>query len=279
MSSISFSKPAYTPQLSLPFQNASVSLSATIGGEIFGAHPDFKIGGYYSGQSLITNNENIPAYGYLHAEESVDRPRSMLDFNREKDRGFIKDATLHLPLTSMTYDIYSVSGQGVGGTYRAFRGDVGTVFDPYQFNPGVSGDFGLGNLAHGGVNVSTNITESTSGAWKSDNGLWNKLKFREKTNSDPDYEPFFFKQVGEKVSVDENFYQNIGGEEAVKPILGSGASASASGNLKLKSGATINPSNAVRNKREKRNQTFFALNAADAFRAGLDADILGLVLK
>lgn len=278
-SSISFSQPAFTPSLNFPFRTTSFSLTSTVGGEVFGLHPDMKFKGYSSKQALMYNRDTVEAFGYLHANETVDRKKALLDFNREKDGVFRKDATTNLPLTNLTYDIFSVSGHGIGGSYRAFRGEVGTVYDSYVHNPSTSGSFGFeiggGTGWHGGLNASANFTESSSGKWGSKNDLSDNLKFRNKGDVDALYEPYYFKQLGEKVATDENFVAAIGGENAVRPILNNDAETKAINRLVKKGGGAVNPITPYHAQRENRNQPMSFLTNSQTDFVGLDQMVMG----
>ena len=55
-------------------------------------------------------------YGYLYADHAG--PDDVLDFTRDKD-GVFNKSMQYLPPGNMTYDIYSVSGQGTGGSFQA----------------------------------------------------------------------------------------------------------------------------------------------------------------
>lgn len=289
-SSISFATPTYTPKLSLPFNNGGFTFSGSIGGELIGLHAGASIQGYYSKQKLASKRESVPAYGFLHAEETTNRNRGLMDFNREKDGSFIKGATPNLPLTQMTYDIFSVSGQGIGGSYRAFRSDVGTVYDSYMFNGGLStslgGEIGVPLLFHGGVDVKASVTNSFSGKWKNHNDLSEVAKFRSAEDLVPGeqseaakalYEPYYFKQVGEKTESDVDYFNTIGNEAAMRPKLsnqsGSSSITKALNSFSPKEGNPISSNTYYRKKRAKRNQSFSFLTAEEAAAIGMDKGI------
>ncbi|MEM6802306.1 MAG: hypothetical protein AAF696_12935 [Bacteroidota bacterium] len=289
-SSISFATPTYTPKLNLPFSNNGFTFTATVGGALFGLHNNFDLKGYYSEQKLASNRERVPAFGFLHAEETTNRDRALLDFNREKEGSFIKEATPHLPLTQMTFDIFSVSGQGIGGSYRAFRSDVGTVYDSYMFNGGftgsLGGEIGLPALLHGGVDVKASGTKSTSGKWKNDNDLSEVAKFRsseelvageQSQEAQALYEPFYFKQIGEKTESDQEFFTSIGNESALRPSLTTPTPTSsrtiATNSFRSKEGNLHSSNTYYRKNRAKRNQSFSFLTADEASKIGMDKDI------
>lgn len=221
-STIDFGLPTYTPQVTMPMINTSgvYSLKGGIEGETEAFSGD--ISGTYSNQTLASRNESRLAYGYLHLEDGQSQADAMLDFNREKDGSFTEN-TPALPLTNLTYDIYSASGQGISGTFRPFRNDLGYVFDPASGTSSASlslgGEFAIGNLAHGGLDISTTDVNTTSGKWQTDNPASNMLVFHAKEQSHKKYEPFYFKQVGE-LSVDNDpLINKVGGTDAVRQVI------------------------------------------------------------
>lgn len=119
-----------------------------------------------------------PAYGTLYSgyRENDDIPhgRALMDYNREKDFA-INLKTPMLPMPVMTQDIYSVQGAGIGGTFKAFRNDVGVFYEPRTTSDflgltigmevGVSTGFKIG------VDPSVNFSHSYSGKWKVDDDV------------------------------------------------------------------------------------------------------------
>lgn len=281
--SISLAGQTYTPSISMPMLNLSLSASFTGGFEIFGLHPNIRLNGYYSGQYLMGSSRSLPAYGYLHMQNGQVLNAVMLDFNREKDGGY-SDNTPALPLTNFTYDIYAVSGQGIGGMYRAFRSDLGYVFDgevnTYSMNiplPGI--ELGAGAAAgRGGLNISLNFTQSGSGKWADDNVAASSLKFKHQGhNGDPLYEAVYFKQAGEKLSeTDPDFFNKMGGFDARRIELLSAYSSIPSLNVYKNETKgtyeTIHPEN-YRKKRARRNELITPLTGEAASALGLSKNI------
>ncbi len=207
---------SYTPTSSLPISNESISFSGKGGGEIFGGHPNFKIGGFWARQYLTYNTETQVSYGYLHLEEGQDNDQALLDYNAEV-AGQIKENTPNLPLIYGTYDVFSVAGQGIGGAFRAVRNDVGLFRPGKEINTSVSGnigaEFGGGNAVHGGGDVFISNSNSVRGAWDDPQSqLSNNLKFREGT---PGYKNFYFKFANDNSKFANDVYSNFGGEEAL----------------------------------------------------------------
>jgi hypothetical protein len=260
----SFGSYSYTPSIDFPMHNLSISGNFKVGGELFGLAGTFDVGGYFSSQKLMYNTISNPAYGYMYYDEGVRYDNSTLDFNRENDRGFVQDMPA-LPMSNLTYDIYSVSGQGIGGSYRPFRSDVGYVYDPTNYTTSdgysIGAEFGLGNLTHNGVDFSINSTLGQSGRWTDDNAAESKLRYH--GSAYEGYEPFYFKEANEKsVESDPAFQSAYGNGDAQRfEIDGSAAfNAKLTDELKnsLNVGRTIPGAN-HRAKRDKRNQTIYQL--------------------
>lgn len=133
-SSISFGMSTYVPKIDMPMVNTSATLSFKAGPHMIGLQNTWDFSGYYSSQRLSQKTNTVSAYGYLNMDEgSIYDSDVALDFNREKDGAF-NENTPDLPVTNFTYDVYSVSGQGIGGMYRPFRSDLGYVYDSHNSN-------------------------------------------------------------------------------------------------------------------------------------------------
>lgn len=281
-SSISFASASYTPKLNLPMLNSSVALSLSLGGEIFGGHPNTRFDGSYSGQFLLSKYKSTPAYGYLNMQNGQNLLDVMMDFNREKDGSFTEN-TPALPLSNLTYDVYSVSGQGIGGMYRPHRSELGYVFDNMVNNYSTALDLpaieiGFGNAAHPGTNFSANFSITTTGKWEDDNQALPFLRFKGKRfNGDlPAYEPAYFKQAGEKtVDSDPTFFAKQGAFDAVRVAVYDRTSTTPAQPFFLKDdGAVVGMSaENYRKKRVKRNEAIAFLNASEASSAGLSKNI------
>jgi hypothetical protein len=277
--SYSFAGQSYTPEIKMSMVNLSASLNVTLGADFFGTHPDVRVNGFYSTQRLKTNKESQPAYGYYYAQYNKGASKVMLDFNRELDRSFTKH-TPNLPVTNFTYDVYTVSGQGLGGSYRPFRSDIGVIYDSENNNitanlalPGI--EVGGGNIFHGGINATLNTSNTVSGNWRNDNSVISTLKFKgsEDVNTNYSYEPSYFKQAGEKVpESDPGFYDKIGKNDPVRVKIDKSHKALRSLVLSDKSEIPITEDN-IRAKRPPRNQSIQPINALDASRYGLIKDI------
>jgi hypothetical protein len=280
-SSISFATPTFSPSMSMPFHNVSLSFEATGGGEIFGVHPNASISGFYSKQQLAKNKLKQPSYGYLFSQEGKDNKYALMDFNREKEVAYSPDVP-NLAVPNYTFDLFSVSGQGVGGQFRAYRGDVGVLFDHQSTTSSESSDGGVelggGNLVHGGFSITSTVIKTTTGKWTSDNALISKVDFL-KTGPTPLYEKSFFKNVGEKAIIDESFQHKLSNQDLLRvAIFGRSAQAlpayeKFSENNSSLGGLSTN-NGIYKSDRDKRQQLFSYLNTHEADIVGVDKSLL-----
>jgi hypothetical protein len=204
-SSVSYTDELYTPSKRVGMITGSFTLNAALGSELACIEGNGHVSAYGT-ISKIKESEKVKsakAYGYAYHE--VANAYGILDFNREKDGNFSVNST-NLPLTNFTYDIYSIQGQGVSGTYRPFRNQVGYVFDPYVQDGSTSGnfgaEFGTGNTFHAGLDIEVTQAYSHSGVWTMQNDILQYLK--ENYNYNPKYEKIHYKNVGD-LSVDKDF--------------------------------------------------------------------------
>ena len=275
-----FGMPTFVPQVSLPMQNLSITANFKVGYALKGSHPNFTVGGFYSVQKLAGSSIINPAYGYMHADDGTKYDDAIMDFNREKDGAFTP-STPALPLTNFTYDIFAVSGQGVGGSYRAFRSDMGHVYDAVTYSTSdgnsIGGEVGVGDLMHYGIDFTTNSVNTRSGRWKDNNLAAQILKFRS-TTGNLLYEPFYFKEANEKsVDADPQFYLNAG-EGALRRIdLKQISKFNTIANMQYYKDIPISPQN-YRTKRERRSQTITTLTRAEVpvFGLPMDPDQIGV---
>ncbi|HEU4470107.1 MAG TPA: PA14 domain-containing protein [Flavisolibacter sp.] len=220
--SISFSRPSYTPTISVPYTSTNFTFRAKVGGEITGVHPSGFLEGYVSSQKIEKRDQvqALPAFGYLYYSKSGNQSNALLDFNREKELAFNPRSTPHIALPQYTYDIYSISGEGTGGMFRPYRGDVGFARDHSMRTRSNSDrfsiDVGFGNFVHGGVDYSVTTAFSENGAWNLSNDINRFLRFRE---SDTTYQAVYFRNPGERTSNTKAYYRSIGDDSLIRVKL------------------------------------------------------------
>ncbi|MCE3226349.1 MAG: hypothetical protein K0S32_900 [Bacteroidetes bacterium] len=283
--SINFGLQTYVPHINMPMENNSVSLSFKLGTHIKGSDINFSLGGYYSNQKLATHSLQLPAYGYMYAQNGQDDNSALMDFNREKDGSFSR-FTKNLPVSNFTYDVYNATGQGSGGTFRPFRHDVGHVFDneagTTSDSYSIGGEFSTVDIVKAGLNVSVVDVNNKTKKWTQKNKSLDYFKFKGKDS--PLDEPYYFRAVGEKIADNANssLYADLGGDDAFAIKLNQ--SGSNSPNIEAEKALTKfdNPTSSTHSltlsgsnyhtARQKRNQNFSTLTYAYAKNFGLQKD-------
>lgn len=162
-----------------------------VGGEFYSVFPYGGVNGMYTTLEHDKNG-NAKGYGFFYSQNADDT--SIHDFTRDKDGNF-NETMKYLPLSTMTYDLYSASAQGNGGSFRPFRNDLGTIYDPVLKTKGneynVAFEGGIGNLFEIGTDYTYTETVNQSGPWKQYQRNFTSKK------SGSNYEPFYFKAAGE----------------------------------------------------------------------------------
>ena len=247
---------SYTPMISMPTNTFAFTGSFSLGADATTSDPSFDFSGYYSRTWLKEKSKSVSAFGYMNAQIGQWNNQAMMDFNRENDGVFTKN-TPALPNVALTYDIYTVSGQGVGGSYRPYRPDIGYVFDTKMktssTNASVGGEVGLGLTFKAGIDVAAMYSESKSEPW---NDYTNFAAQRAYFNSGQ----MFFREANE-MSVDPNpgHFNNIGGAEAVR--FNNNSFASLQSVLEKDNNAYVsNLTSFNKVGGEKRNQVIYTLN-------------------
>ncbi|BDD12870.1 hypothetical protein FUAX_53020 (plasmid) [Fulvitalea axinellae] len=259
---LSFASPGYTPQISRPMRNFSANIKVNIGASFWGFFGGGYAGGFYTRQGLKDNGKtiNYPSYGYLNmgGEGQYQSLDAMLDFNRDRD-GIVHEDAVNLAIPSLTYDIFSAVGQGIGGMYRGYRNDRGLIYDPLStidsYGGSLGGDFGP-TFAHVGGNLSLNMSLGRSHVWEEGNGAFDKFKFK---NTEQEYttdEASYLKVHGEQSVESFQRWKNEGGDEAFSLGLTGGPSNRKARDVIRQNGNTINDPDLSRKARPQPIQYF-----------------------
>ena len=238
--------PSYTPQITMPMRTVNISAEFKAGASWWGVFGYPYLSGFYNEQWLKYDKKRVrsDAYGYMNYQYSSGSG-DMLDFNREKD-GMVSKETPNLGIPSLTYDIYSVTGQGIGAMYRPMRNDYGVISDPEAVSKSTGGSVGVdasATLAHGGINLTVNHSRSVSGHWTEDNAM-SAYNFSSRSVDDP-REPWYFKVHGEPSSESAVTLESLGGDDAVRVKLsGSNSNPQAITTLENKTWSGVAPADA-----------------------------------
>ncbi len=217
-SSLSFASSAYTPQVSMPTVGTNSSINFSVGASAFGAYPKFYVGGYFNREVLRYDAETrkVKAYGYMNLQYASEE--DMLDFNREKD-GVIREESPNLPIPIPTPDVYAISGQGIGGTFRVIRNDLGALHDQASQSISVSSALGFDIspvFTHTGANLTLFHGQSRSGRWNHRN-----VPYFEGQPTNSTKEAWHFQVHGEHTNTSYADFARINSEEPLQPSLSS----------------------------------------------------------
>ncbi len=210
-SSFDLGAQSFTPEIQREYLTRSFTGTFKVGGALVSTDLSGKYSISATVEKLKEKGSSTAAYGYIYSERANDNEDALLDYNREKDGNF---STHHnnLPVTSFTNDVFNIAAQGLSGTFRPYRNDIGFVYDNKKVSPSLSGSLGaeldLGNLIDLGVDINLSGVNSKSGVWKEDNNAKGDLPFRAaKPNEIP--EPCHFRMMGEKIpESNPDFYNN-----------------------------------------------------------------------
>ena len=170
---------------------------------------------FFNSQWSVKKPQVISAYGYMYSQNVTED--GMMDINRDKENPIFKES-VSLSIPEATYDVYSVSGHGLQGSFRPYRSDIGIYGNPKVVSK-VGGaevglDYGTTLLeTHIGTDVGVNMGATKSTKWK--NGQ-NKVKDAYKhtqvgeNSTNPLHEPFYFKFTSDRTTVQENELAYIG---------------------------------------------------------------------
>ncbi|MBI3137596.1 MAG: hypothetical protein HYZ15_03320 [Sphingobacteriales bacterium] len=215
---ISFAYPSFTPSMRGRVSSINYDLDMGFGAATWGAFSHLRLGGYYTRRWIKAEDIKTeqPAYGMLYLKKGQEDKNALMDFNRLND-GVYSPGTPAISIPVYTYDVYSISGEGTGGSFRAYRGDLGYVQDALLENSGSSAHLGFeiggGSYGHGAINANVVLTPSSSGGWDKGNLAKSVLQFRQ---SNVDTQAVYFKNPGEKAIPDLAYQSAVGGEDLVR---------------------------------------------------------------
>ncbi|SFW81855.1 DUF5977 domain-containing protein [Chitinophaga sancti] len=222
-SGISFAHQAYTPTITFPTTGIAYSCNVKVGFEKYGYDP-YVVAGYNHTRQELEGADTLlvlPAFGYLNYQNANGKPASLLDYNIEKEMSYREKPvipTIGIPI--YTYDVFSISGEGTGGMFRAYRSDIGHVHDHQMKtkSKSISGslDLGLGQSVHLGVDFNLVNANTENGPWTDLNMMGDSTGFK---SSKGLYEAAYFRNPGETAVNDKNWQKALGGDEVVATRL------------------------------------------------------------
>jgi hypothetical protein len=281
-STLSFARQSYTPTMRTPMNSFAANLSLSFGAQKLGFYKHTTIQGFYMSTGVGQTKTKNKAYGYMHYQKGMPNREALMDFNRVND---IPYETTN-PVQSFpvyTYDVFAISGEGTGGSFRAYRGEIGYMKDQYMrstdgnFNLGVK--LGTGSALKFDVDYNAVFTPTEVGEWGGDGGNMaaDILKFQANTGVT---ESVYFRNPGEQSIADKAFFDNMGGDKLSRfelntEFLGGGLLLKRLSNFdpvdkKYLNSQDLNPGNVSKSVRDKRTQVISYLTAQEAAIAGLN---------
>lgn len=278
---ISFLKPSYTPALRMPVTNTAWSGHFQLGLGSWGVAADVEAE-VYGQKSEVEAKDTLqkkPMVGYLYYQQAVNNPHAVMDFTRFND----KEITPNTPVISVpqySYDVFSIQGEGTGGSIRAYRNDLGYVRDNTTVTKDRNISLGADIDPPGHYGANFNIIKSPSkiSEWNNGNRLRNSIQFAQANGK---FENVYFRNPAESCVIDSTRFEQVGGIDLVRFVLGgTGTAPSLEPRLQrfdkaLKPNSTLvdvaqRPVNSARN---SRTQVTSFLTAEEAAVAGLDKTI------
>ena len=176
----------------------------------------------YDAPYRTSSGYQIPGYGYMYeglAKSEESSGNYMLDYRNGNNAPLAKDMK-YMSYPQHTFDTYMALGHGVSGSFRPKRNDIGILHMnkshsriSYSKNNGELGfgpPIGISNFGRDKLKDSYNETEF--GPWRDANAisLINDYDFKQKTDLNDFYEPYYFYSNGEKriQDIDNSIFSN-----------------------------------------------------------------------
>ena len=158
-------------EIDFPRTSNSFTFDGKLGADRVGLTSDLEFTLFYSQQNYSESSIDYPAYGYMHTEAGAKDEEAMMDFYSDK-KSSLGASSAFLPVPVLTNDVFSVTGQGVSGAYRAQLGTIPMLSTPEVESATNSYGFGLDlgaseSAIKAGFNPKASFTKSNSGRWTS----------------------------------------------------------------------------------------------------------------
>lgn len=179
-SSIDLNPTAYAPSPTVPTHTDAFTFNVKLGPAFSGLFAGVSLKGYYSSSGPQTAPVISNPIGYLNLEYANSGGDVLMDYSREKDIEYIRGIP-NLPPAFLTPDLFTITGQGVGGQFRAYRTDIGIIRDRRSVTTSNSSsaglEVGLGGSIHWGAEIKGVHAETRNSGWVEDNELIAPLQF------------------------------------------------------------------------------------------------------
>ena len=226
-SSISFANQMVGLGVPNQMRGANGTVSWASGFNVFSVMGKYNVSANFSVAKLKDKDKDVTykPFGYMYyqnynaADYDVESDNVVKDISREND-GLVHKDTRRLGVPTQTYDVYSVTGQGIANMFRPRRTDIGTNLEPRRKSEYNGGNFGLElplssplNLRLG-FDVGYNYSSSKSDFWPNDNAA--DLGFQRSKPSMS--ESVYFQNYGEQTT--DEYTANLGSSvTAARPVV------------------------------------------------------------
>ena len=181
---------------------------------------DINVTGTISTSYISDTETEAPAYGAMYLSRKAGE-NAITDFYRENDGPITRDKVVN-PIPVLTYDVFTIQGHGIGGSFRAYQNSVGKLSSPenlsFNTSVGIGGEVGVGSAFKFGADVDISITKSYSGPWKKKSRFQNNLQkyeFDGQQVQRPLFESFYFKMIGESTPMPKSTWAGLDTDEPI----------------------------------------------------------------
>ncbi|MES2430941.1 MAG: hypothetical protein V4556_08390 [Bacteroidota bacterium] len=287
--SISFARPSYMPTIRVPMLSKNLAGKIEFGVGFGGFRGAISGSGYYSSSEAANKTIKKPLVGYMYSEKAMSKPTAVMDFNRLGDAEVTPNTPI-ISATQYTYDIFSIQGEGTGGSIRAYRGDLGFMKDNVTTskdkNTSLGADIGL--PGHFGFNFNTISTPTKVGNWEGVNNSLNKNLLFQKPKIGSAFENIYFRNPGESSVIssgtgsEDGQLKRIGEDNLVafqlggvglNPSINSALNVYNKKDLSFKKTVNVSSITNSLTQREKRTQVITMFTAKEASEIGLEKKI------
>ncbi len=168
--SLSFTQPLVPVTTPQSMKGGSGSVNFGFGFNTPGVLTKMSFSTSFELSKLKNKNKEVNYYGigYLYFQnqgsEEPEDERRVKDISTEND-GLVHKDTRRLAIPTLTYDNYSVTGQGIGNSFRPHRTDIGNAETPYVHSEFHGGDLGVEvAIPNGTIRLGIDIGYSFSGS-------------------------------------------------------------------------------------------------------------------
>ncbi|MBF98205.1 MAG: hypothetical protein CMI36_04370 [Owenweeksia sp.] len=222
---MSFATKVAVPKTDVPLKGMNVGVALRPGFAGLGFAAKLKLGANFADTWVSSEGKSkaFKSYGYMYAHNR-NSDKDLIDFNREKDYAITKDAP-YLALPNFSYDIYNVRAQGQSAMFRPRRSDFGVLSDPHIESTNGGGEVTVeaagGTDFKVGGDINVVFGKSWSGSMKEDGDFRSHFDFKseipasDNTDQYQKYEPYYFKNSGEKTAEEVDTWNKIRDEQQV----------------------------------------------------------------